>query len=181
MIKFRRVTVSLLVPSQDNRNQILIVKFKTKRESKFGIPGGGLELYENIFQAAQKEALEELGLDFPATEDAWKVFAIRCNPLRDSVPNRKLSKIVLGNNPLLESIEGTAEHNFDIVLLSSIGCKDYPSTLKPTDNNEVEKVFFIDVDTPPEKSDFPISDDIRLIKAYKNWLNEKSELPVIIY
>lgn len=178
-MRFRRVTVSLLVPHAEVKERILIVKFRTKRNGKYGVPGGGLEIDENLFEAASAEAEQELGLTLPAGNGAWNIFAIRCNPHRDSNLGKPLTKVIADCPPEIAQLKGTAEHNFDMVLLSTIGYTDVQS-LKPTDPEEIEAIVEINVHEPPDKSDLPISDDLELLNYYSHWIRNQPPLPIIM-
>ncbi|MCB0323337.1 MAG: NUDIX hydrolase [Bdellovibrionales bacterium] len=177
--RVRRVTVSLLIPLSTDRRQVLGVRFRTKRNGLYGIPGGGLEIDQSIFEAATAECREELG--FEHDPKGWRIFAIRCNPARDSNPGKPLRKYVANCPEVLQNIPVTAEHNLDMVLLSIPGFAGDVPTLVPADEDEIERIVTFDLRALPDRAVLPISDDLELLEAYGRYvLDPTMELPITI-
>ena len=190
--QFPQPTASFLVPIisalGEEPFRILTVQFRTKRDGGVGVPGERLDVTkEDISTAAARGVGEELGVVVPAS--SFKLFAVRDAPGRDVRNNVNLQKLVHGRPlpPELAAIPAgviSTFHGPDTVLycspldLSVLGVTvplwDDPqlapdvAILKPGDPEEVLRV--VAIDTRSKLPKLPISDDAKLLIAWRNFV-----------
>lgn len=59
---FKAVTIGVRVIAIRNENEILLVKHTYKNHRLWSLPGGGVKAFESLKQTAQRELLEETGV-----------------------------------------------------------------------------------------------------------------------
>lgn len=105
----------------DKSGKILLTKNSELKGGKWGVPGGHIEFGENIFSAAKREAMEEVGLNVTPIG----VFGINENVPKD--PTRKhfilfhiicltdSAEVKIDNKELVEYVWATPEDSKEIL------------------------------------------------------------------
>lgn len=107
----------------NEKGQILLEE--RSDDGYFDFPGGGIDLKESAEEAASRELLEETGLVAKRLE---------------------LFKVYSGEITHYVYFNGDEIYGVDLVYI----CKEYEGELKPQ-KEEVNKLFFMDLDNMPEK------------------------------
>lgn len=107
----------------NEKGQILLEE--RSDDGYFDFPGGGIDLKESAEEAASRELLEETGLVAKRLE---------------------LFKVYSGEITHYVYFNGDEIYGVDLVYI----CKEYEGELKPQ-KEEVNKLFFMDLDHMPEK------------------------------
>lgn len=107
----------------NEKGQILLEE--RSDDGYFDFPGGGIDLKESAEEAASRELLEETGLVAKRLE---------------------LFKVYSGEITHYVYFNGDEIYGVDLVYI----CKEYEGELKPQ-KEEVNRLFFIDLDNMPEK------------------------------
>ena len=102
----RGMTLGVRVFAQDDAGKVLLIRHTYVKG--WHLPGGGVELGESVFQAAEKELLEETGYEVVGTLDQLHIFQnmfasrrdhvvlLRCGSIRKKeqfVPTREIAEI----------------------------------------------------------------------------------------
>lgn len=107
----------------NDKGQILLEE--RSDDGYFDFPGGGIDLKESAEEAASRELLEETGLVAKRLE---------------------LFKVYSGEITHYVYFNGDEIYGVDLVYI----CKEYEGELKPQ-KEEVNRLFFMDLDNMPEK------------------------------